>query len=332
MSKTIRLCCLTLTFMLLMPLLSACQMLSPSPTPEPVTIQMGLLDVVSEAYDPLIERFNQDYPHITVEIVNVYSPDLDILLAPSYYLSMLREGGGLPGTPVGLTAMDAYVEADADFELADFFPGSVDALRQDGQLWGIPAQLDMMVAYYNKDVFDAYGVPYPQPGWTWDEFLMTAGQVTHVNQGVFGYAPVDPLMDALAMIYARGAWIMDDVRNPTRMTFNAPQVVDAVDWYADLFYVYNVAPTQEQARAADMATITGAVYQDKVAIWLGSFAEQGGSRDAQATFPALWKMRWGHAAAARRPSQFGHGHRQCLLSGRECQKHRGVLAMDDLAH
>ena len=32
--------------------------------------------------------------------------------------------------------------------------------------------------YYNKDLFDAAGLPYPKDDWDWDEFLNVAQQLT----------------------------------------------------------------------------------------------------------------------------------------------------------
>jgi len=41
-------------------------------------------------------------------------------------------------------------------------------------VWAIPAGVDMLVMFYNQDLFDQYDVPYPEVGWTWGDFLDTA--------------------------------------------------------------------------------------------------------------------------------------------------------------
>ena len=38
----------------------------------------------------------------------------------------------------------------------------------------LPQNLSSLVVYYNRDLFDAAGVPYPEAGWTWDDFLAAA--------------------------------------------------------------------------------------------------------------------------------------------------------------
>lgn len=42
--------------------------------------------------------------------------------------------------------------------------------------------------YYNKDLFDQRHVPYPQNGWTWDDFLAAAQAVSDPESGIYGYA------------------------------------------------------------------------------------------------------------------------------------------------
>ena len=48
----------------------------------------------------------------------------------------------------------------------------------DGKTYGIPARANAVMYLYNKNLFDAAGVPYPRDGWTWEEFLETAARLT----------------------------------------------------------------------------------------------------------------------------------------------------------
>jgi len=73
----------------------------------------------------------------------------------------------------------------------------------EGQLWGIPAGVDLWVMYYNKDLFDRYGIPYPEPKWTWDDFVDTILSVRHVGEGIFGCLTDDTLFP-FALVYQHG--------------------------------------------------------------------------------------------------------------------------------
>ena len=63
-----------------------------------------------------------------------------------------------------------------DFD--DFWPRLLGAYNYAGTQYGLPADLDLQLIYYNKNLFDAAGVPYPEAGWTWDDYLATALELT----------------------------------------------------------------------------------------------------------------------------------------------------------
>src|SRR5690606_8934458 len=57
-------------------------------------------------------------------------------------------------------------------------PAAIDQLRSmgGGKLYGLAPAFMEDVIYYNKDLFDKYGVTHPQNGMTWEELLILAGQ------------------------------------------------------------------------------------------------------------------------------------------------------------
>ena len=63
-----------------------------------------------------------------------------------------------------------------DFD--DYWPRLLAAYNYDGVQYGLPADLDLQLIYYNKDIFDAAGVAYPEAGWTWDDYRATAMALT----------------------------------------------------------------------------------------------------------------------------------------------------------
>lgn len=48
----------------------------------------------------------------------------------------------------------------------------------DGKTYGMPVRTDQYVLFYNKDIFDAAGLPYPDNDMTWTEFEQLAAQLT----------------------------------------------------------------------------------------------------------------------------------------------------------
>jgi ABC-type glycerol-3-phosphate transport system substrate-binding protein len=92
----------------------------------------------------------------------------------------------------------------------------------------------------------------------------------------------------LTFVYQHGGGIFDDLENPTRTTFDDPLTIEALEWYADLHFGHNVAPTPEQVSTLfGRGAIGAAVYGDKVGVWSGMLSDRGGR-----SWPAEWPMRW----------------------------------------
>jgi multiple sugar transport system substrate-binding protein len=62
--------------------------------------------------------------------------------------------------------------------------GTLGSLGDSGQLVGIPVSQVMFGMYYNKDIFDKFGVAYPKDGMTWDETIELAKKLTRQEDGV----------------------------------------------------------------------------------------------------------------------------------------------------
>ncbi|CAM3610490.1 ABC transporter substrate-binding protein [Marinicrinis lubricantis] len=61
---------------------------------------------------------------------------------------------------------------------------SMDAIRQisgDNQIYGLPVFNNTMVMYYNKDLFDKFGVDYPKDGMTWTEAAELSKKLTRTE-------------------------------------------------------------------------------------------------------------------------------------------------------
>jgi multiple sugar transport system substrate-binding protein len=66
-------------------------------------------------------------------------------------------------------------------QLAD--QGVADFTTADGGQYGLPRDLNTIVLYYNKDMFDAAGIPYPDETWDWAKLRDVAKQLTKDADG-----------------------------------------------------------------------------------------------------------------------------------------------------
>ncbi|UUZ97341.1 extracellular solute-binding protein [Paenibacillus sp. P25] len=58
-------------------------------------------------------------------------------------------------------------------------------------MYGLPVYNERMALFYNKDLFDKFGVPYPKDGMTWDEIADLAKKLSVEKDGVAytGFSP-----------------------------------------------------------------------------------------------------------------------------------------------
>ncbi|MEF3310050.1 extracellular solute-binding protein [Paenibacillus sp. GYB004] len=71
-------------------------------------------------------------------------------------------------------------------DLNKFEPTIIDAVRQasGGKMYGLPVFTSNLVLYYNKTLFDKFGVPYPKSDATWEETIATAKKMARIEGGV----------------------------------------------------------------------------------------------------------------------------------------------------
>ncbi len=256
-----------MAFCLLATSLSGCA--DPTPTPEPVTVRLAHRDFQTEHYKALVQEFTELHPHITVELRNPSLGDADIFAVSPLSASGQQE-------PDNALSLDPFIRQDQSFDLPDFYPGTVELFRSEGQTWGIPVGVDIIVMYYNQHLLDRNDAPYPEIGWTWDDFLDIALAVRDPGAEVFGYLPTLHTFGAFSFIYQHGGRLFDDLENPTRTAFDDPLTIEAVEWYAKLITEHNVAPTPEQTQTifgGSERSVYRGIIEGKAAMWMGMLSE-----------------------------------------------------------
>jgi multiple sugar transport system substrate-binding protein len=187
------------------------------------------------------------------------------------------------------------IKADVDFDPEDFYLGEAGFLSREQSIWGVPIGAYLMVMYYNQDLFDHYGVAYPEPGWTWADFLAVGLALRDPGEDVFGFVSTDSIGTA-SFVYQHGGQLFDNLQAPTYATFDDPLTVEALEWYTALFLDHNVAPTPEQVRQAfgGRDAISRAIRRGRVGMWTGGIWQQGSWED-----DGVQTFRWGIAPLPR---------------------------------
>ena len=117
-----------------------------------------------------------------------------------------------------------------------------------GDLYGLPKDLGPWAMVYNKTLFEANGVPLPDPEvpMTWSEFVEVCKKLTSgegVNK-IFGTANYT----LEAAVWSNGADFLNE--DHTKVTVDTPEFAEAMQWVADLALVEGVSPTPEEDSAS----------------------------------------------------------------------------------
>jgi multiple sugar transport system substrate-binding protein len=86
-----------------------------------------------------------------------------------------------------LADLTPHVRKEPPGFIEQYWPNVTGVFRRGEKLYGIPNDFTPMAMYYNKALFDAKGVPYPKPGWTWEEFRDTARKLSDPQKKQYGF-------------------------------------------------------------------------------------------------------------------------------------------------
>ena len=159
----------------------------------PVVINYYEWDVPNQQF---VEDFMAEHPDIKVEVHTIpangdRATKLDIMAMSGSDIDVMpiADGDQFIRFEQGMLApLDEFIERDGLDMEASFGKYAEWGLGSDGHYYGIPYRATQTMVYYNKDMFDAAGVPYPSDDWTYDEYIDTARKMAAwgKDQGIYG--------------------------------------------------------------------------------------------------------------------------------------------------
>ena len=171
-----------------------------------------------------------------------------------------------------LENLNPYLAKDLDFPLQDFFPQIIDRFKVGTNLYAIPRDVaPFACVFYNKELFDQAGLPYPKDDWTWDDRLRIARALTKKDEsgrttqyGFYGWAWQN-------FVYGNGGALVNDSKNPTETRIDDPKTIAGLQFYADLSNLYHVMPTPTSlanlGMGVDMMFASGRLAMFLSGIW-----------------------------------------------------------------
>lgn len=162
---------------------------------EAVTLKWAIWDKdITPYWQAIKDAYEAANPNVTIEMTDLGSTDYMTVLATElsgsgsdFDVVTIKDVPGY-ATLVSkntLEPLDSYI-SEAGIDLSQY--GGVDKqVTVDGSLYELPFRNDFWVIFYNKDIFDAAGVPYPTNDMTFEEYDALARQVADPTFGAQVY-------------------------------------------------------------------------------------------------------------------------------------------------
>lgn len=124
-----------------------------------------------------VEAFQKKYPNVKVNYVNAGTNTEEY----TKLQNAIKAGSGAPDVvQIEYYAFPQFALSDSLLDLApygfgdlagDYSPGTWGSVEFDGKIYGLPQDSGPMALFYNKEVFDQFGIAVPT---TWDEYVAAA--------------------------------------------------------------------------------------------------------------------------------------------------------------
>ena len=204
-----------------------------------------------EVFMNSVSSFESAYPNVTVEVTMVPFGNADQLFMTA------AQGGQAPDLmrlssdqlgAIGEVRVDGFPLLEdlrphlTPQDRAVFEERALQAMRYGDALYGIPASQDCLSLIFNKALFDAQGLAYPDETWTHQDLLNAAELLTY--QDVQGLAiPIKTAYWWFPIQEGFGGSLFDENGEPT---LDSNGSSDAMRWMLDLELEHGVVATGTQ--------------------------------------------------------------------------------------
>ncbi|MBD1590666.1 ABC transporter substrate-binding protein [Arthrobacter sp. S1_S22] len=209
----------------------------------------------------IIEKFHAQFPDIRVNLVTAGANYEEI--AQKFQTSQAAKSG-LPGVVVlsdvwwfryftngSIIPVDALVK-QLDIKLDDFRKSLVDDYKYNDKQWALPYGRSTPLFYYNKDHFQAAGLPDRAPK-TWQEFgewapklkASSGAQYAYIYPALAGYAGWTLQNNLWGW---GGSWSKE-----WEITCDSPEAIEALQWAQDSIYKNGWAGVSSKEAADDFS-------------------------------------------------------------------------------
>jgi multiple sugar transport system substrate-binding protein len=168
-----------------------------------------------------------------------------------------------------------FIASDLDEAvIQDWDPAQYRALQtRDGEQYGLPKYQGALALYYNKDLFDQFGVDYPDGSWDHDDYLEAMKRLTHDRDAdgridLWG-SITDISWDRIQIHVNDWGGNFVDAQDPTHSRMGDPPALAAMEWLRARMWDDHVMarPLDVQNVGPQQAFIAGLVAMAEDGSW-----------------------------------------------------------------
>lgn len=178
--------------------------------------------------------------------------------------------------------LSAFVEKDLILPINDYLEEAgisfdhfygIDEWTFDGKIMGLPSWYGAWYFYVNVDLFEEAGIEVPRGEWTFDQLREYAQKLTNPEKGIWGFVNEHSSSPKHWYPLNGGAPFSDDM---STCTINSPEVVNAMQFLADMIYVdkstpesslYASAPADQLFGDGQAAILFGGAWNTGIYRW-----------------------------------------------------------------
>ena len=189
------------------------------------------------------------WPKLQTDLAAGNAPDVFLMDGPLYPDYQTRDQ---------LLDLSPYIAKDG-FDTSQLVDLAVqDFTAADGHLYGLPRDLNTIALFYNKTMFDAAGLPYPDATWDWNKLADVAAKLTKTAGGKtsqWGFYTETSDMENYwsSLVWQAGG----DILSPDKKTvvIDSDQAAAGIQFLQDLIY-------KDKVMAQPVAGGTGDAFEN----------------------------------------------------------------------
>ncbi len=200
-----------------------------------LTIWESYNDEEHAVFQQIVSRYEARHPGVKIEVQRVPFQGMEqkvlTALAAGMPPDLARVDYAFVATLAAKHAAVPLLPEDLGTLAAELLQAPLESNRIHDTLYGLPDQTTCILLFYNRDLFQRFGVQAPPK--TWDEFVTLGKKLTHPDQGIYAFGMRNSLWWTFPFFFSFGARFLSPDRS--RCELDSPEGIQAFTFKVDLY-------------------------------------------------------------------------------------------------